>query len=776
MTTMASSTATQVPNWDGQIVPALKKRLEGESVYLSSRLSGTNFPEAESSIPAPAPSGPSSSKPAASSIPRARTKSTPLAIGPGPAARPGTSSNKRWQEPSNIPVGVRSPHASGRQAKRDPSLSTLSPDLQASSTLSPPAAIPSASSSRRPSLDAPRSEASSSSQIIHRQRSKSSLGPRPSVSRSPRDNGSTHIMPSSIPVYTGRLSPNRSPGRSPHPSPGQSSILDFSDSGRNSLELDSGSKIREGFIKNELPPFRMMPDEAMRIAENGHDIQDEDDQFAFGLMTDEEEGDKTESPVEMSKEHQPGDFGEMPVDKRKRAETMKAIPSKKATRPLGTKSTGAATLSARPSTGSASSKISGLPRSATTGLGFGHPSTRVAGPSKGRSASGQPTGSASVSALSGSRSASMNVLASQPSSTFRLGVAAHLIPPENPYTPPKGVNPETMPVPTVAKRLEAEAAQKSGSGPQDDDLVVEWDKNGKPIKWIKWNKKNEGGLGSSAEQDQAEASGETLKGSALGPNASLANQSPATSFEHHLGTEISRSSSSKRLAPKRSTSSLRQGSPSPSIAPPLPNNTGLDPSQQPGSYPLRPKRSAENIPLATLGNLPRTASGPSNTFHDSSVGSHGASTSYGTPSAPMAEWGTPIHRQPSPDKLTRSHSTLLKKDKSGSMSRQHSASGVSSGEPSNSANDKSIDRRGAHGPTQSFDGMPKAYGDFNFGPLGSGDPTIGANGGSRPVPITPGTTHMIQETAYKDKYKQPAAPRGKSKDDHVDKGCGCVVM
>ena len=276
-------------------------------------------------------------------------------------------------------------------------------------------------------------------------------------------------MPSNLPIYTGRASPNRSPHPSPHPSPGKSSIgLDVSTTGRNSLELDSGSRIREGFIKNELPPFRMMPDEAMRIAEKGHDIQD-DETYSIGLLTDEED----------TYESHTAEDGE--GEKRKRAVTMKTDPSKKAARPVG--GSAGPSLSGRPSTAS-NTKISGLPRS-TTGLGIGRPSTASrGGQAKGRSATGQPLGSTSTG-LGSSRSASMNVLASPPSSSSRLGIAAHLVPPENTYTPPKGANWDDVLLPTVAKRLAVNEPEKPSTRGGPDELAVEWDKDGIPVKWIK---------------------------------------------------------------------------------------------------------------------------------------------------------------------------------------------------------------------------------------------------------------------------------------------------
>lgn len=89
------------------------------------------------------------------------------------------------------------------------------------------------------------------------------------------------------------------------------------------------------------------------------------------------------------------------------------------------------------------------------------------------------------------RSASLNMLASPSSSgsskltptSSRLGVAAHFIPPETSYTPPKGVNWDEVVLPTVARKLGLGEAERVVG--DEGDLAVEWDKEGTPIKWIK---------------------------------------------------------------------------------------------------------------------------------------------------------------------------------------------------------------------------------------------------------------------------------------------------
>lgn len=87
------------------------------------------------------------------------------------------------------------------------------------------------------------------------------------------------------------------------------------------------------------------------------------------------------------------------------------------------------------------------------------------------------------------RSASLNLLSStsmgvpSSASSSRLGVAAHLVPPENTYTPPKGANWDEVVLPTVAKKLGMSEAEREEG--EEGDLAVEWDKDGVPIKWVK---------------------------------------------------------------------------------------------------------------------------------------------------------------------------------------------------------------------------------------------------------------------------------------------------
>ncbi|KAL7419541.1 hypothetical protein Q5752_005452 [Cryptotrichosporon argae] len=78
----------------------------------------------------------------------------------------------------------------------------------------------------------------------------------------------------------------------------------------------------------------------------------------------------------------------------------------------------------------------------------------------------------------------------------RLGVAAHWIPPENNYTPPKGAAWDDVVLPTVAKKLGIGAASPGSGGVpgEEGDLAVEWDRDGTPIKWVKRDPRAQPGL------------------------------------------------------------------------------------------------------------------------------------------------------------------------------------------------------------------------------------------------------------------------------------------
>ncbi|KAL1410605.1 hypothetical protein Q8F55_004622 [Vanrija albida] len=88
-------------------------------------------------------------------------------------------------------------------------------------------------------------------------------------------------------------------------------------------------------------------------------------------------------------------------------------------------------------------------------------------------------------------------LGTTPPTQKHIGIAAHFIPPENSYTPPKGADWDDVVLPTVARKTGISVASRNGHGQAwasgddddedgpsgDDDLAVEWDKDGNPIRW-----------------------------------------------------------------------------------------------------------------------------------------------------------------------------------------------------------------------------------------------------------------------------------------------------
>lgn len=264
-----------------------------------------------------------------------------------------------------------------------------------------------------------------------RPRSKSNLGARPDPPTPPTEE--VPRKPSGIP----RLIRGESGG---------------SGYGGDSPDMMMANSVSNDDLKDELPPFRLRKGEAMRIAEKGHDLRDTEE-------ADEEVYDYGR--------------GEESLDgaKRRRRQSMRSV-SKNNVKlddvpPL-------------PST-------AGLPRSATGNVGLGLPSTR----SKALQLNAAPRSSSSRQALNHlsssstttPRSASLNMLAH---SNSRLGIAAHLVPPESTYTPPKGQAWDEVVLPTVAKKLGLGDSPSQQSWVEEDgDLAVEWDKSGTPVKWIK---------------------------------------------------------------------------------------------------------------------------------------------------------------------------------------------------------------------------------------------------------------------------------------------------
>lgn len=230
------------------------------------------------------------------------------------------------------------------------------------------------------------------------------------------------------------------------------------------------ARITEGFIKNELPPFIMSPEEALRIAERGHDFESDDDAQLRGLHHLELD------PHIVSGASQEIGHAERKGEKRKRAVTLKA--------------------------GGRNRHIAARSSNRVWEPDFERPvfensSLNVAKP-RIQTGSIPPAAAISYPISQTSRSISMKACSSTPrtppshntlpDSSSRLGVAAHLIPPESICKPPEGANWDEVVLPTVAKKLgirEARNVDKVDSKPDAEDLAVEWDKNGTPIKWVK---------------------------------------------------------------------------------------------------------------------------------------------------------------------------------------------------------------------------------------------------------------------------------------------------
>lgn len=263
---------------------------------------------------------------------------------------------------------------------------------------------------------------------------------------------------SAIPIATGRTS------RSPHLH-GEISVTQIKDS----PPLDP-AEITEGFIKNELPPFIMSPEEALRIAEQGHDFESDDDEQLRDLHH------LDLDPHIASGASQEMGLAERKGEKRKRAVTLK--------------------------TGSRNRHIAARSSNRVWEPDFERPifensSLNVEKP-RIQTGSTPPAAAISYPISQTSRSISMKAFSSTPrtppshntlpDSSSRLGVAAHLIPPESTCKPPEGANWDEVVLPTVAKKLgirEARNIDKVDSKPDAEDLAIEWDKNGTPIKWVK---------------------------------------------------------------------------------------------------------------------------------------------------------------------------------------------------------------------------------------------------------------------------------------------------
>jgi hypothetical protein len=297
------------------------------------------------------------------------------------------------------------------------------------------------------------------SRVPMRPRSKSNLGARPSPPTPPSE-----AVPKLPPDLARPIPMNRAGSGSGYGSA----------SGRESpdlMRIDPSLSNKD--LKNELPPFRLRKGEAMRIAEKGHNLHDGDEVFEDELEYDYGRADENL---------------DMAGTKRRRRQTMRSG-SKTSVKlddvpPLPTSDT------------------SDLPRSATGNVGLGLPSSRT----KALQLNQAPRSSSSRQALNHlssstttPRSASLNMLAQ---SSSRLGIAAHLVPPESTYTPPKGQAWDEVVLPTVAKKLGlGDSPSQQGWVEEDGDLAVEWDKTGTPVKWIK--KETVSRLGGPGEASKA---------------------------------------------------------------------------------------------------------------------------------------------------------------------------------------------------------------------------------------------------------------------------------
>ncbi|WWC58716.1 uncharacterized protein I303_101260 [Kwoniella dejecticola CBS 10117] len=676
------------PGWDEQIVPTLKKRLESESQYLTKRLSAASFEEDHTQ------SASSSSK--LNAFPISPTFGVfQHTSNAGPSSIP-TASRVRTRSG----LGSNDTHifsnGSGKQLVEDRRPKPRIDTSVATSSNSPKLVTPTNLPSRIPTR--PRSK----SQL-------SSIRPPPIHTRS-----NPPPLPSSgtgIPISKTR---SRSPTKRTFSTNKMSAAV--VEPQRGSLDL-GGSRIKEGFIKNELPPFKMNPNEALRIAEKGHEIADAWD---------------SNSPNRMSFD------GANRLEERKRSISMKPnntnlqVRRNNATemeRSGSSGSDGSSRRNSRPSTSSAvlrsnsNSRGYGISTSHTgLGLGMGQPSSssRVS-----NSRNGQRTGSArspangSPASFNAPRSASLNLLSGSPSLSAnglpngapnsRLGVAAHFIPPESTYTPPKGTDWDDVVLPTVAKKLGINENDKKESdiSAGEEDLAVEWDKDGTPIRWVKRKYMTKGGMG--------------------------------------LGD----SSSSQNSPRPNDTTPTRTHAFSPTFEP-SPDNP-LQPRARPSSSSLRNKPSSDGIEMGQIRTTSGLPSGLNNAYYpgsepfpsSSSSSKNGmhrktSSQNIASPLSANSNGGGGLSRKPS---------TLRKQAPTPSVSRQTSEMSLRNRTISNAGNRS------------------------NFGPPPGQAGQLGS---------TPGTTHRITDAIYENQMarREGRANEKPHKNDEGShgKGCGCLIM
>lgn len=435
--------------------------------------------------------------------------------------------------------------------------------------------IPSSSSTRRPSGNSSISDTSSNSDpqsssspkivsgrpTISRPRSKSTLAPRPIVARS--SSGSSqerNYPPSGIPIPVSR---NRQRKRSNSASPSKTLgdteyAIDDEREGEDRSEIlahkESFDLSRQAYpstyLRDELPPFKLAPEEAMRIARDGHKINRD------------EEGDEDR------------ETGEEDWDEGEEARKRKRIESMFPTKPT---STGAGVGRRK---GSGDSRVAtGMSRSATgSALGIGQsPSSRSTttgnklNSSQQRSTTGSNRSPLSTSQGSTSRSMSLGHSLNISSSTTpiptppRMGIAAHLVPPESAYTPPKGANWDEVVLPALARKM-GEDSRVGKSDMEDGDLAVEWDRNGTPIKWVKKNPTTSR-LGQSIDSSSAGKERSSLAEESQYNNIPRSGSSFSPSFEPSPDNPLHQSSIFRPPHTRDASTQSHESQPTPTPSP-----------------------------------------------------------------------------------------------------------------------------------------------------------------------------------------------------------------
>ncbi|WWC86253.1 uncharacterized protein L201_001126 [Kwoniella dendrophila CBS 6074] len=751
------------PGWDEQIVPTLKKRLESESKYLTKRLSATSFEEKPLYVKHSSPSrlnqfpqsptfgvfphqhqqhqqhsnsnnssaGPSSIL----SLPRYRTKSGFLI---DETRRTSSEYTTRYL---NSDRDIKGNHGQIidylEQNQRSRYIDNSATAKSSISSSASPRIPSSQSTSRIPTRPRSKSQLSSLNRPLlnHSYTTPSPpIPPPPPVSST----GGT-----GIPIV--KNSP-RSRSRSPSKNYNNMSVA-VVEPRRESLEL-GGSRIKEGFIKNELPPFKMNPNEALRIAEKGHEMNFNGSPRNNNIQN-TNNNDLLDETRRRSISMKPNSQKNLNPNTRNNVmmERSGSSGSDRSSRRNSRPSTSSATMGNNQRGYGISTSHTGL------GLGMGQPSSSKLMNSKSMNHQ-QRSGSTSRSPINGSsptvggfnapRSASLNLLSNSPSlsnhgtpPSARLGVAAHFIPPESNYTPPKNTNWDDVVLPTVAKKLginENERDKKLSpieTGVEEEDLAVEWDKDGTPIRWVKRKPGAKIGLGlgeSVTSQNTSQVSDTTPQRThAFSPTFEPSPDNPL------------------HLRPKPSSTSLRnKGSSDGLELSPLRTTNGRSASL---GQPISQGESS----LSSMNSRMNNAYYPgSETLLDqhpnSGIQKKSSSQTLSNPTQS-------ISRKPS----------LLRKREASSKSISRQESDLSLRNKRNQSNSSPF-----RPPTQNQQQPPQPFGNIQSG--------------------TPGTTHRITDAIYENQLARENeknirtnnnnnASKAKGKDDGSHgKGCGCLIM